>query len=75
MAELTSKGRDMMKKSTFAVPAKRSYPIPDLAHARNALARVRAFGSPAEVKMVEKAVAKKFPALAARSSLNIKRYT
>lgn len=60
MAKLTAKGRAAMKKSTFAVPSKRAYPIPDANHARNALAR--ASGKPVE-KQVRAAVAKKFPSI------------
>lgn len=50
MAKLTTKKRKSLPKSDFAVPGKApgsgSYPIPDKAHARNALARVSQFGSP-----------------------------
>lgn len=68
LAELTTKARKALPKSTFAVPSKRSksggsggYPIPDEAHARNALARVSQFGTPAEQAQVRAAVARKFP--------------
>ena len=39
MAKLTSKQRDNMPKSKFALPASKEYPIPDRAHAANAKAR------------------------------------
>ena len=39
MAKLTTKKRDSLKKSTFALPGERKYPIPDRAHAANAKAR------------------------------------
>ena len=48
MAKLTAKGRKNISAANTAVPSKRtksggavsgSYPIPDIAHARNALAR------------------------------------
>lgn len=39
MAKLTTKKRDNLKKSTFALPGERKYPIPDKAHAANAKAR------------------------------------
>lgn len=45
------------------------YPIQDLPHARNALARVSQHGSPAEKKMVKAAVKRKYPALAKRSTV------
>ena len=66
MARLTYSQRKNMKKSEFAVPSKRKggkggYPIPDKSHARNALARVSQFGSPAEKKEVRAKVHAKFP--------------
>jgi hypothetical protein len=39
MAELTSGARNDLPASTFALPAKRAYPIPDASHAANAKAR------------------------------------
>lgn len=58
--------RAKMPKKEFALPGKRNkgkggYPIPDKAHARNALARVSQFGSPAEKKAVRAKVHAKFP--------------
>lgn len=68
LAELTTKQRKQLPKSSFAVPGKRSksggsggYPIPDASHARNALARVSQFGTPAEKAAVRAKVAAKFP--------------
>lgn len=63
MAKLTSKKRKSLKKSTFAIPSRRAYPIPDKAHARNALARVAQHGTPAEKKVVRAKVRKKFPSI------------
>jgi hypothetical protein len=63
MVKITSKGRKRMKSSTFALPKERKYPIPDAAHARNALSRVSQHGSPSEVKRVKAAVHKKFPSI------------
>ena len=65
---LTYKKRKKMKKSTFAIPEKKKYPLPDLAHARNAAARVSAFGTPDEKKKVARAIKRKFPAFAKRSA-------
>ena len=39
MAKLTSKKRNALKGSTFGLPGKRKYPMPDKSHARNAKAR------------------------------------
>jgi hypothetical protein len=70
MAVLTAKARKKLPKSDFALPGKGegpggkgagSYPIPDKAHARNALARVAQHGSPSEKKRVRAAVSKKYP--------------
>lgn len=40
MAKLTTKARDKLPLTSFGLPGKRAYPMPDKAHARNALARV-----------------------------------
>lgn len=40
MAELSGKARKKMASSTFGLPEKRKYPMPDKAHAANAKARV-----------------------------------
>jgi septal ring factor EnvC (AmiA/AmiB activator) len=65
-AVLTSKARKQLPKSAFAIPPDR-YPIHDLAHARNALARVSQHGSPDEQKRVRAAVCRRYPALCKRS--------
>ena len=61
MAKLTYKKRKKLKKSQFAEPGKRKYPIEDKAHARNALARVAQHGTEAEKATVRKKVHSKFP--------------
>ena len=66
MAKLTYKQRKHLKKTDFALPAKRhggkgGYPIEDEAHARNALARIAEYATPAEIAKVRRAVHKKFP--------------
>ena len=63
MAKLTTKTRKRMKDSSFALPRQRAYPIPDISHARNALARVAQFGTDGEKAKVRRAVEKKFPSL------------
>jgi hypothetical protein len=60
---LTTKDRKKLSKKSFALPGKRKYPIPDKAHARNALARVAQNGTPAEQKKVKAAVKKRFPSI------------
>jgi hypothetical protein len=73
MARLSSERRDKMPSRDFALPGKGTgasgkgsgaYPIPDKAHARNALARVSQHGSPAEKATVKRKVAAKFPGIA-----------
>lgn len=63
MAKIKAKSRKRMKSSTFALPGKRKYPIPDKSHARSALARVAQHGTPAEKKAVRAKVTKKYPSL------------
>ena len=58
-----SANRKRLKKSSFALPDEEKYPIPDIAHARNALARVAQNGSASEQKKVRAAVEKKYPSL------------
>jgi hypothetical protein len=62
MAKLTAKGRAAIPTKNFAGPG-RSYPIEDASHARNALARVSQFGSPALKAKVRAKVAKKYPGM------------
>lgn len=63
MARLSRKKRKRLKKSQFAIPSKRKYPINDKAHARNALSRVSQHGSPSEKKQVRAAVRRKYPSI------------
>ena len=64
MAVLTARGRKRIKSKNFALPGRR-YPIQDTAHARNALARVSQYGTPAEKAQVRKAVKRKHPGMGA----------
>jgi hypothetical protein len=66
--ELTTRDRKKLSKKSFALPGKRKYPIPDKAHARNALARVAQHGTPAEQKKVKQAVKKRFPSIGRKKS-------
>jgi len=72
MAVLTSRQRNKLPSKSFALPGKGegpkgkgagSYPIPDAAHARNALSRVSQHGSAQEKKTVRAKVAKKYPGI------------
>jgi len=82
MGTLSYNQREKLPKKDFAVPSTREkgkggYPIPDKAHARNALARVAQFGSAEEKAEVKKKVASKFPAIGkkkARQSSDGKTY-
>lgn len=62
MAKLTTKARAGIKSSNFAGPD-RSYPVEDASHARNALARVSQFGSPALKSKVRAKVKAKYPGM------------
>ena len=72
MAVLSTKQRKKIPKSKFAIPSKApgsgSYPIPDKAHARNALARVSQFGSPSEKATVRAKVKASFPTIVSAST-------
>jgi hypothetical protein len=61
--KLTTQARKGLKKSSFVFPGERKYPIHDKAHARNALSRVSANGTPAEKAKVRAAVHRKFPGI------------
>lgn len=61
--ELTAKGRNQIKEKNFAIPEKEKYPINDMAHARNALARVSQFGTEQERKEVREKVYRRYPSL------------
>ena len=55
--------RNQLKDQSFALPDQRKYPIPDIEHARNALARVAQNGTAEEQKKVRAAVEKRYPSL------------
>ena len=61
MAKLATKTRKALPNSSFVLPEKRSYPIQDLSHARNTLARVAQHGTPYYKTKVNAAVHKRFP--------------
>jgi hypothetical protein len=65
MSKLTSKQRNNLDRSEFALPGRR-YPIEDASHARNALARVAQYGSGSEKERVEEEVRKRYPKIKVR---------
>lgn len=60
MSKLTAAARRAIPKRDFALPGGR-YPIEDASHARNALSRVSANGTPEEKAKVRAAVHRKYP--------------
>lgn len=59
MSKLTAKRRRGLRSSTFAVPGRRAFPIPDKSHARAALSMIRyAHGSAEKAAIRRKANAK-----------------
>lgn len=53
MAKLTAKARKKIPSSEFGLPGKRSFPMPDKSHARNAKARASEFLSGSEKAKVD----------------------
>ena len=67
MSKLTSKQRKKLPAKDFAL-GKGHYPINDKNHARNALARVSQFGTPAQKAKVRAAVHRKYPSIGKKKS-------
>lgn len=63
LAVLSSKERKKLPTSDFVYPDEKKYPIHDIAHGRNALARVAQNGTPEEQAKVRSAVYRKYPEL------------
>lgn len=63
MAVLTTEERKRVPESKFGLPAKRKYPMPDKAHARNALARVAQFGNSEEKAKVRRKAHELYPGI------------
>lgn len=63
MAQLTAERRKRLPDSAFAIPERRAYPIHDIEHARNALARVAQHGTPEEKRRVRAAVKRRYPSI------------
>lgn len=60
MAKLSSKTRNKLPDSAFALPGKRKFPIENPSHARNALAR-KHFASPEEQSEITAKVKRRYP--------------
>lgn len=60
MGKLTAGERNALGGAMFALPGRR-YPIPDINHARNALARAAQFATPAEQATIRRAVHARYP--------------
>jgi hypothetical protein len=63
MARLSEAQRHRLSSCLFALPETRSYPIPDVSHARDALAMVSKNGTPEEIARVRAAVKRRFPGI------------
>ncbi len=67
MSKLSTAARAHIAPKNFAIPNNApgpgAYPIHDISHARNALARVHQFGTSSEIAQVTEAVRRKFPSL------------
>ena len=61
MSKLTYAQRKRLPARSFVYPKKRKYPIENISHARDALARVSQFGTPAEKKRVRALVHRRYP--------------
>ena len=59
--KLSYADRKKLPDSAFALPKERKYPIENISHARNALARVAQNGTPEEIAKVKRAVHSKYP--------------
>lgn len=59
----TKGGRAAMPAADFGLPKTKQYRIDDAAHARDALARVAADGTPAQQAQVRARVKAKYPAI------------
>ncbi len=70
LATLTAKARKALKPSDFVFPSERAYPIHDLAHARNALARGAQNETGARLATIRAAIYKRYPQLKKGSSDN-----
>lgn len=71
MAKLTTTQRNALPSSDFVFPEDRRYPIENINHARNALARVSQHGTPEEKAKVKSAVYAKYPSLSKKKKIRM----
>ncbi len=71
--ELTTKTREALPKGAFVFPKQERYPIHDLAHGKNALARVSQHGTPAEKARVRAAVHRRYPEIGSDKTASARR--
>jgi hypothetical protein len=62
MTQLSQEERDRLPEKDFALPGRR-YPIHNIEHARNALARVAQHGTDEDIRKVRAAVHRRYPSL------------
>lgn len=53
MSKLSTKARNSLPSSAFALPSSRSYPVPDKAHARVAKAYASRYATPAQKAQID----------------------
>jgi hypothetical protein len=63
MSKLPAKKRNRLKKSSFALPSKRKYPINDIAHAKAALRFAKRKDTEGAFSTIAAKVYKKYPSL------------
>lgn len=63
MARLTNSQRSKLPTKSFALPKERAYPVNDIAHARNALARAAQHASPDEKATIRATVCRRYPGI------------
>lgn len=71
MAVLNAAKRNALPDNAFALPSQRKYPIHDVNHARDALSRVAANGTPEEKAKVRAAVHRKYPQIRQQGQANM----
>jgi hypothetical protein len=68
--KLTAATRAKIPTGQFALPGRR-YPIQNPSHARNALARISEYGTPAEKSKVRAAVHRKYPSMGKHKMVSV----
>jgi hypothetical protein len=66
--------RNALQKTSFALPSKRKYPIPDIAHARSALSYAARSDTEGDESTIRAAVLKKYPSLKKSGKPKLKKW-